>query len=95
MKTLLFFMSPFVLEQKIVLIDDKDKDFFKEFSSEINNMESISLDLLEQYDDINKVVFKGPKEYTSRFLLSLQNKVNTKFQMKDIKFELREQGEHI
>ena len=95
MKTLLFFMSPFVLEQKIVLIDDKDKDFFKEFSSEINNMESISLDLLEQYDDINKVVFKGPKEYTSRFLSSLQNKVNTKFQMKDIKFELREQGEHI
>ena len=95
MKTLLFFMSPFVLEQKIVLIDDKDKDFFKEFSSEINNMESISLDLLEQYDDIKKVVFKCPKEYTSRFLSSLQNKVNTKFQMNDIKFELREQGEHI
>ena len=95
MKTLLFFMSPFVLEQKIVLIDDKDKDFFKEFSSEINSMENIGLDLLEQYDNINKIIFKGPKEYTSRFLSSLQNKVNTKFQMNDIKFELREQGEHI
>ena len=95
MKTLLFFMSPFALKQKIVLIDDEDKDFFKEFSSEINNMEDISLDLLEQYDNINKIIFKGPKEYTSRFLSSLQNKVNTKFQMNDIKFELREQGEHI
>ena len=95
MKTLLFFMSPFVLEQKIVLIDDKDKDFFKEFSSEINSMENIGLDLLEQYDNINKIIFKGPKEYTSRFLSSLQNKVNTKFKMNDIKFELREQGEHI
>ena len=95
MKTLLFFISPFALEQKIVLIDDEDKDFFKEFSSEINNMENISLKLLEQYDNINKIIFKGPKEYTSRFLSSLQNKVNTKFQMNDIKFELREQGEHI
>ena len=95
MKTLLFFISPFALEQKIVLIDDEDKDFFKEFSSEINSMENISLDLLEQYDNINKIIFKGPKEYTSRFLSSLQNKVNTKFQMNDIKFELREQGEHI
>ena len=95
MKTLLFFMSPYILEQKIVLIDDEDKDFFKEFSSEINNMENISLDLLEKYDNINKIIFKGPKEYTSRFLSSLQNKVNTKFQMNDIKFELREQGEHI
>ena len=95
MKTLLFFISPFALEQKIVLIDDEDKDFFKEFSSEINNMENISLDLLEKYDNINKIIFKGPKEYTSRFLSSLQNKVNTKFQMNDIKFELREQGEHI
>ncbi len=95
MKTLLFFMSPFALEQKIVLIDDEDKDFFKEFSSEINSMENIGLDLLEQYDNINKIIFKGPKEYTSRFLSSLQNKVNTKFQMNDIKFELREQGEHI
>ena len=95
MKTLLFFISPFALEQKIVLIDDEDKDFFKEFSSEINNMENISLKLLEQYDNINKIIFKGPKEYTSRFLSSLQNKVNTKFKMNDIKFELREQGEHI
>ena len=95
MKTLLFFISPFALEQKIVLIDDEDKDFFKEFSSEINNMENISLNLLEQYDNINKIIFKGPKEYTSRFLSSLQNKVNTKFKMNDIKFELREQGEHI
>ena len=95
MKTLLFFISPFALEQKIVLIDDEDKDFFKEFSSEINSMENIGLDLLEQYDNINKIIFKGPKEYTSRFLSSLQNKVNTKFQMNDIKFELREQGEHI
>ena len=95
MKTLLFFMSPFVLEQKIVLIDDEDKDFFKEFNCEINGIERTGLDLLEQYDNINKVVFKGPKEYTSRFLSSLQNKVNTKFTMRDIKFELREQGEHI
>ena len=95
MKTLLFFISPFALEQKIVLIDDEDKDFFKEFSSEINSMENIGLDLLEQYDNINKIIFKGPKEYTSRFLSSLQNKVNTKFKMNDIKFELREQGEHI
>ena len=95
MKTLLFFISPFALEQKIVLIDDEDKDFFKEFSSEINNMDNISLNLLEQYDNINKIIFKGPKEYTSRFLSSLQNKVNTKFKMNDIKFELREQGEHI
>ena len=45
--------------------------------------------------NVNKIIFKGPKEYTSRFLSSLQNKVNTKFQMNDIKFELREQGEHI
>ena len=52
MKTLLFFISPFALEQKIVLIDDEDKDFFKEFSSEINSMENIGLDLLEQYDNI-------------------------------------------
>ena len=95
MKTLLSFISPFALEQKIVLIDDEDKDFFKEFSSEINSMENIGLDLLEQYDNINKIIFKGPKEYTSRFLSSLQNKVNTKFKMNDIKFELREQGEHI
>ena len=95
MKTLLFFMSPFVLEQKIVLIDDKDKDFFKEFSSEINSIERIGLDLLEQYNDINKVIFKGPKDYTSRFLSDLQERANTKFTMRDIKFELREQGEHI
>lgn len=95
MKTLLFFISPFALEQKLVLIDNEDKYFFKEFSSEINNMEGISIDLLEHYNDINKVIFKGPKEYTSRFLSSLQNKVNTKFTMRDIKFELREQGEHI
>ena len=95
MKTLLFFISPFALEQKIVLIDDEDKDFFKEFSSEINNMDNISLNLLKQYDNINKIIFKGPKEYTSRFLSSLQNKVNTKFKINDIKFELREQGEHI
>ena len=53
-----------------------------------------SIDIME-YDNINKIIFKGPKEYTSRFLSSLQNKVNTKFQMNDIKFELREQGEHI
>ena len=90
MKTLLFFISPFVLEQKLVLIDNEDKDFFKEFSSEINNMEGISIDLLEQYNDINKVIFKGPKEYTSRFLSSLQNKINTKFQMNNIEFELKE-----
>lgn len=90
MKTLLFFISPFVLEQKLVLIDNEDKDFFKEFSSEINNMEGVSIDLLEQYNDINKVIFKGPKEYTSRFLSSLQNKINTKFQMNNIEFELKE-----
>ena len=90
MKTLLFFISPFALEQKLVLIDNEDKDFFKEFSSEINNMEGISIDLLEQYNDINKVIFKGPKEYTSRFLSSLQNKINTKFQMNNIEFELKE-----
>ena len=33
MKTLLFFMSPFVLEQKIVLIDDKDKDLIKQIKT--------------------------------------------------------------
>lgn len=95
MKTLLFFMSPYILEQKIVLVDDEDKDFFEEFNYTINGVCRMGLHLLEQYNDINKVIFKGPKDYTSRFLSDLQERANTKFTMRDIKFELKEQGERI
>ena len=47
MKTLFFFISPFALNQKTVIVDDENKDYYKERQFSIAELSEEGLALLK------------------------------------------------
>ena len=95
MKTLFFFISPFALNQKTVIVDDENKDYYKERQFSIAELSEEGLALLKNYD-IKKVIFKGPIKCTKRFFNDFKEEAITKYGYSNIEFELKgEKGETI
>lgn len=95
MKTLFFFISPFALNQKAVIVDEENRDYYKERQSSIAELKDNGLNLINNYD-IGKIIFKGPLKYTKRIFNDFKEEITTKYNYSNIEFELRgEKGETI
>lgn len=95
MKILFFFISPFALNQKAVIVDSENKEYYQEKQFSITELKDIGLNLINNYD-IGKIIFKGPLKYTKRIYNDFKEEITTKYNYSNIEFELKgEKGETI
>lgn len=87
MKAMFFFLSPFALEQKLIIVDDEDRDYYEEKDFSISNIEEVGLAALKEYN-IKKVIFKGPTDYAKKFYKEFKQKAQEN--QYELDFELKE-----